>query len=46
MDKDKLYLQHVVEAVGRIRTYTEGLTLEAFKVDSLRQDAGGCRLVG
>ena len=39
MDKDKLYLQHVVEAVGRIRTYTEGLTLEAFKVDSLRQDA-------
>jgi uncharacterized protein with HEPN domain len=38
MDKDKLYLQHIVEAVGKIRTYTEGLTLEAFKADSLRQD--------
>ena len=27
MDKDKLYLQHVVEAVGRIRTYTGGCRL-------------------
>ena len=38
MDKDKLYLQHIVEAVGKIRAYTKGLTLEAFKADSLRQD--------
>jgi uncharacterized protein with HEPN domain len=38
MDKDNLYLEHIVQAVGKIKTYTEGLTLEAFKADSLRQD--------
>jgi uncharacterized protein with HEPN domain len=38
MDKDKLYREHIIEAVGKIRTYTEGLTLEAFKADMLRQD--------
>ena len=38
MDKDKLYLQHIVEAVGKIREYTKGITLEEFKANTLIQD--------
>jgi uncharacterized protein with HEPN domain len=38
MDKDKLYLRHIVEAVEKIRRYTKGLTLDAFKADTLVQD--------
>lgn len=38
MDRDKLYLRHIVEAIGKIRKYTEGLTLESFKGDTLVQD--------
>jgi uncharacterized protein with HEPN domain len=38
MDKDKLYREHIVQAIEKIRIYTEGLTVEAFKTDALRQD--------
>jgi uncharacterized protein with HEPN domain len=38
MDRDKLYLQHIVEAIKKIRTYTEGITVDDFKKDVLRQD--------
>jgi len=38
MDRDKLYLQHIVEAIKKIRQYTEGITVEDFKKDALIQD--------
>ncbi len=39
MDRDKLYLQHIVEAVEKILSYTKGLTREEFKSSPLIQDA-------
>ena len=38
MDRDELYLSHIVEAVRKIRQYTEGFTLESFKGNTLVQD--------
>jgi uncharacterized protein with HEPN domain len=38
MDRDKLYLQHIVESIKKIRQYTEGITVEDFKKDPLIQD--------
>jgi uncharacterized protein with HEPN domain len=38
MDRDKLYLQHIVEAIKKIRQYTEGITVDDFKKDALVQD--------
>ena len=38
MDKDKLYFQHIVQAVEKIREYTKGLTAEGFKTSTLIQD--------
>ena len=39
MDRDKLYLSHIIEAVRKIRQYTEGFTLESFKANTLVQEA-------
>lgn len=33
-----MYLKHIVEAVGKIRTYTDGFTFETFKADALCED--------
>ena len=38
MDKDKLYFQHIIQAVGKIREYTKEISLEEFKNSSLVQD--------
>ncbi|HUC02268.1 MAG TPA: DUF86 domain-containing protein [Candidatus Paceibacterota bacterium] len=38
MDRDKLYLQHIVEAIKKIRQYTGGISVEDFKKDALIQD--------
>ncbi len=38
MDRDKLYLEHIIEAIGRIKRYTDGMTVENFKKDPLIQD--------
>src|ERR1035438_4628989 len=38
MDRDELYLSHIVEPVRKIRQYTEGFTLESFRGKTLRQD--------
>ncbi len=38
MDRDKLYLRHIVEAVRKIWRYTEGFTLESFRGNTLVQD--------
>ena len=38
MDRDELYLSHIVEAVRKIRQYTEGFTLESFRGNTLVQD--------
>ena len=38
MDKDKLYLQHIVGAIKRIKEYTEKITVDDFKKDLLIQD--------
>ena len=38
MDRDKLYVQHIVEAIKKIRQYTKGITVEDFKKDALIQD--------
>jgi uncharacterized protein with HEPN domain len=38
MDRDELYLRHIVEAVRKIRQYTEGFTLESFRGNTLVQD--------
>jgi len=38
MDKDKLYFQHIVQAVEKIREYTKNLTVEEFKDTMLIQD--------
>jgi len=39
MERDKLYLAHIVEAIGKIGAYTEGLAFEDFKKNTLVQDA-------
>jgi uncharacterized protein with HEPN domain len=36
---DELYLQHILEAIERIETYTEGIERDAFRKDSMAQDA-------
>ena len=33
------YLEHIVEAIDQIASYTEGMDLEAFSVDRKTQDA-------
>ena len=38
MDRDKIYLTHIVEAVRKIRQYTEGFTFDSFKGNTLVQD--------
>ena len=38
MDRDKLYLKHIVEAIKKIKQYSEGITAEDFKKESLIQD--------
>ncbi len=38
MDKDKLYIEHIVQAIGKIGQYIDGITFEYFKEDSLIQD--------
>ena len=35
MDKDRLYLQHIVGAIKRIKQYTEGITVDDFKRGAL-----------
>lgn len=39
MDKDKLYLAHILEAIGKIRRYTHDVTFNEFKNSDLIQDA-------
>src|ERR1022692_197277 len=39
MDRDKLYLQHIVQAVEKILSYTNSLTRDEFKHNMLIQDA-------
>ncbi|HEY4523981.1 MAG TPA: DUF86 domain-containing protein [Candidatus Paceibacterota bacterium] len=39
MEKDKLYLEHIIEAISKIKQYTAGITLPEFKKSTLLQDA-------
>ena len=39
MDNDKLYVKHIVDAIGKVRQYTDGIKLEDFRKDTLVQDA-------
>lgn len=45
MNDDTVYLKHIRDAIERIETYTEGLTEDEFKNDSLVQD-GVIRQIG
>lgn len=38
MDRDKVYLEHIIEAVRRIKNYTSEITVDDFKKDPLVQD--------
>ncbi len=38
MERDKVYLEHIVEAVKRIKKYTDKITVDEFKKDPLVQD--------
>ena|SRR3989344_6548974 len=39
MDKDRLYLDHIVQAIGKIERYTRDVALEDFRTNELIQDA-------
>ena len=39
----KVYFEDILEAIGRIRSYTEGLSLEAFSSDTKTVDAGSAQ---
>ncbi|MBI2674244.1 MAG: DUF86 domain-containing protein [Candidatus Yanofskybacteria bacterium] len=39
MDKDKIYLQHILEAIQKIESYTAGHTEGTFSNDDLVSDA-------
>ena len=39
MKDEKLYLIHIAECIGRVESYTQGMTKEAFLDSSLVQDA-------
>jgi uncharacterized protein with HEPN domain len=39
MDKDRLYLDHIVQAISKIERYTKDVTLEDFRTNELIQDA-------
>ena len=39
MSEDHVYLQHILEAIGKIELYTNGIDEETFMADSMRQDA-------
>ena len=38
MDRDKVYLEHIIEAVKRIKNYTSEIAVDDFKKDPLVQD--------
>lgn len=39
MERDKLYLDHIVGAIKKIEKYTAGVTFEEFEKSTLLQDA-------
>ncbi len=39
MDKDNLYKQHILDAIGVIESYVAGKTFDDFSKDKMMQDA-------